>query len=78
MNTELALSTAAGAGSASLSILVIANWILGFRGISVPPDVQQAAGTILTIAIHWFFTLKRCAKNTDADTSAQNQENKNV
>lgn len=71
MNPETTLSMAAGSGTASLSLLVIVNWLLGLRGITIPPDVQQAAGTILTIAIHWLFTLKICAKNIVSKSSTQ-------
>jgi hypothetical protein len=61
MNETTTLSAAAGSGSASLALLVILNWIVGFWGITIPPDVQQAAGTILTIVIHYLVTMKFCA-----------------
>jgi hypothetical protein len=74
MNETTTLSAAAGSGSASLALLVIFNWIVGFWGITIPPDVQQAAGTILTIAIHYIVTTKFCAINTAAEVPASQQK----
>lgn len=48
------LSTAAASGTVSLAFVVLVQWVLSLRGISMPADVASALSTLLAAGVHWF------------------------
>ena len=53
------LATAAGASGFASAAVVILSWLLQRAGITLPPEVSVAIGTILTSVTHYLVTLER-------------------
>jgi hypothetical protein len=51
------ISTATAAGTVSLSVVVLLQWLLAHFGISMPADVATAAGTLLTTGVHYLLAV---------------------
>jgi|GEM_PF-4706706 hypothetical protein len=57
MNLQRSTTVAAGiAGTGfSAALVVVLSWTLGLCGVSMPPEVAVAVGTVLATGIHWVF-----------------------
>lgn len=58
MNPTTTVAAGAASGSGALAAIVILQWALSLRGISLPADVATALGTLLTVGIHYLVALK--------------------
>ncbi|HQT89093.1 MAG TPA: hypothetical protein PK677_11150 [Acidiphilium sp.] len=66
--TTVAAATASG--TVSLSLVVLVQWLLALRHISLPADVATAMATIVAAGIHWLVARQAPPKPGDT-TPAQ-------
>jgi len=62
MNSNATQSTAAASGLSGSAFVVILVWVLGLRGITLPPDVAAAIVAIFGAGMHFLVVMRLDAK----------------